>query len=86
MIITTLLLTTLLYAGSERRIDAKDLPAPILKALDERYPGAKILKAKREDKKDRVEYEVKACHAGRAVEVEFDADGRVTDVDDEGAC
>ena len=74
------------HAGHEQKIAPAELPAAITKTLDEKYPGAHILKAEREEKKSRVEYEVKFCHEGHLLEVELDPNGRLTDVDDEGSC
>lgn len=86
VIFLSICVPTLARAGLEKKISPAELPAVALKTLDQDYPGARILEAEREEKKGRVEYEVKFCRDGRKFEVEFDQQGRVTDVDDEGAC
>ncbi len=71
--------------NTEMEIDAKDLPAAVSKALEEKYPKAKILEAMEgKDAKDKVEaYEVIIETADKKKkEVELAPDGKIIKEED----
>lgn len=63
------------------RIDVKNLPASVVKAIQGRFPGAELLRAERERDDGKVEYEVKFRHRGVRWEAEVTEDGRIKEVE-----
>ena len=64
-------------AGSEEKIEAKDLPEAVAKALSASAPGVKIVKAEKESRGQAVTYEVKLEEKGKFHEMKFDENGAV---------
>ena len=69
------------YAGDDVPID--ELPAPVRKGIDQRFPGAQLLSAERDRDDGRVEYEVQIRHDAKRYEVELWEDGKIKDIDRE---
>jgi hypothetical protein len=66
--------------GGEK-IDVKDLPPAVVKAIQARFPGAELRRAERERDDGKVEYEVKFRHQGVRWEAEVTEDGRIKEVE-----
>lgn len=64
-------------------IDLKNLPENVVKAIQDRFPGAQLLSAEKEKDDSRIEYEVKIQHDGNRYEVELTEDGRIKEIDHE---
>ncbi len=62
-------------SGSEEKIDAKDLPEAVTKAISGSAPGAKIVKAEKETHGQAVTYEIKLEEKGKFREMKFDEKG-----------
>ena len=77
-----LMLTTPFVSAADD-IDLKDLPQSVVRAIEERFPGATLLEAEKDEDDGRIEYEVEIRHDGKRYEVELTQDGRITDIDRE---
>lgn len=67
--------------AADESVPLNDLPEAVTKAIEGRFPNARLLSAEREDNSQR--YEVKVDAGGRRHEVEVTADGQIVDVDDD---
>jgi uncharacterized membrane protein YkoI len=74
----TLCSASVLWAADP--IDLKDVPEKVVKAIEAKFHGAKLLSAKTEIEGGKLEYEVKIEHQGKKYEVEAGADGVITKV------
>jgi hemin uptake protein HemP len=66
-----------------QHIDIEKLPENVVKAIQERLPGAQLLSAEKERDDGKIEYEVKIQHDGNKYEVELTEDGRIKEIDRE---
>jgi uncharacterized membrane protein YkoI len=62
----------------EETVELSELPPGVKAALDQRFPGGKILKTEKVMKGDFVGYEFEIRHNGRRTEILFDAEGNET--------
>jgi uncharacterized membrane protein YkoI len=62
----------------EETVALSELPPGVKAALDQRFPGGKILKTEKVMKGGFVGYEFEVRHNGRRTEILFDADGNET--------
>jgi uncharacterized membrane protein YkoI len=78
-------LALLIYApGSslaDEKIDVKNLPEKVVKAIQEKLPGAQLLSAEKETEDGKIEYEVKVRHDGKKYEVEVTEDGGIKEIE-----
>lgn len=72
-----------LPATADDDIRIEELPQAVRAAIEQRFPGAELLRAERDRDDGRIEYEVDIRHDGKRYEVELLEDGRITDIDED---
>ncbi len=65
----------------EEKVAVKDLPEAVVKAIQDRFPGATILEAEKETENGQVVYEVDIKHDGTEYEVEVTEAGKIVEVE-----
>lgn len=78
-----LLGAALFLAGAEQRIQRKDLPPAVEKAVQARSSGATIHRFTRETEHGKTIYEAEMTMNGHGKDVSFDAAGNVVEVEEE---
>lgn len=63
-------------------IPISELPPAVIKAIEARFPGAKIEEAERDTRDGRLIYEVEIEVNGDDKELEITPDGEIIDIDD----
>jgi uncharacterized membrane protein YkoI len=71
--------------AAEHKVQKKDLPAAVQKALDAEIKGASVKGFAKETEGGKVFYEMETVKDGRARDVLFDPDGHVVEVEEEVA-
>jgi uncharacterized membrane protein YkoI len=79
-----LFLLTAARAGEEK-IPLDKLPKAVLDAVKQKYPGAELVSANKEEENGQVVYEVVVKDKGQKLEVEFKPDGTFVSVEKEVA-
>jgi len=69
----------------DAQIDVSQLPAGVLAALHERFPGAQVLEAELEEEDGETEYGVTASVNGQVLDVAFAPSGTILEVEEEVA-
>jgi uncharacterized membrane protein YkoI len=69
--------------AAERKIQKKDLPAAVQKALDAETKGGSVKGFAKETENGKVFYEMETVKDGRSRDVLFDPDGHVVEVEEE---
>src|SRR5260221_14212552 len=78
MTVGAVLLSTVAWAG-ETKIKESEVPRPVMDALKAKYPAAKAIGFEREEEGAKVVYEIKLSEGKRALEVTFDAAGKIVE-------
>jgi uncharacterized membrane protein YkoI len=78
-----LLAACLTVRSAETKIQMKDLPAPVQKAVQEQSNGATIRGFTKEIENGKTEYEAELTVNGHGKDVSFDSSGNVVDVEEE---
>ena len=69
------------WAAADEKVPVDKLPQAVRAAIEQRFPGAELLKAERDVHRGQIEYEVKLRHEGRRYEVEVLENGEIRDID-----
>lgn len=69
--------------AAETKIEMKDLPAPVQKAVQEQTKGANSRGFTKEVENGKTEYEAELTVSGHGKDISFDAAGNVVDVEEE---
>lgn len=69
-------------AWAEEVVAVSDLPAPVVSAIQQRWPGARIRVAERERDNNREVYEIEVAVGADDRELTVTADGQILRVDD----
>ena len=83
MLLAGAMLTIPAVVQADEDIAVDKLPQKVRAALDQRFPGADLLGAERDDDGGHIEYEVELRHDGQRYEVDVREDGEITDIDRE---
>lgn len=83
ILIAATVLTASGAAGSERRVELKDLPARVQEAVREQTKGAKLLGLSEEIDAGKTVYEAETSVDGRARDILIDATGAVLEIEEE---
>ena len=73
----------LTLAPADTKIQRKDLPAAVQKAMDENTQGAQIKGYSKEIEKGKTTYEVETTVNGHGRDMEFDSTGKLLEVEEE---
>ena len=84
-ILATLLLAALALTAAEKKIQMKDLPPTVQKAVQEQSAGATIKGFTQETEKGATTYEAEMIVNGHGKDVSFDSAGRVVGIEEEVA-
>lgn len=77
-VMLTLALTGVSWAADEEEDIALDkLPAAVVKAVKDKFPEGKLVKASKEVDGDKATYEVSLTNKGQAIDVTLTADGKI---------
>jgi hypothetical protein len=76
-------LCALTLAAAEKKVQLKDLPAPVQQAIQEQTKGAEIKGLSQETEKGQTEYEVETMVDGKSRDLTFDGKGTVVEVEQE---
>ena len=77
------LLTATAAAAAEKKLQKKDLPAAVQKALDAEVQGSTVKGFAKETENGKTFYEVETIKNGHARDILFDPDGHVVEVEEE---
>jgi uncharacterized membrane protein YkoI len=69
------------WENPETRLALSELPAKVLAAAKERFPGAELLKAEKETEEGKLIYEITLKHEGQRLEAEFDPEGNYLEME-----
>jgi hypothetical protein len=69
------------FRRQAKKIDVKSLPEKVIKAIQDRLPGAQLPSAEKETDGGKIEYEVKVRHDGKKYEVEVAEDGAIKEIE-----
>ncbi len=81
--VSTLMLAVLAVQADEEKVPLKDVPKAALKAVKDKFPGAKLTGAEKEKKDGKVTYEIAIAYKGRKIEVHVTPDGKITEIEKE---
>jgi hypothetical protein len=65
----------------EGKVDLKNVPRAVLKAVKDKFPKAKIVSASKEKENDKIVYELQIKNEGRSADVTVTPEGKITTVE-----
>ncbi len=71
--------------ADESKVEIKDVPQPVLKAVEARFPGAKIEEAAKEVDGGETTYEISLISKGIVIDVALEPDGEIEEIETETA-
>jgi uncharacterized membrane protein YkoI len=71
-----------LASAQEKKLDPKELPAPVLSAFKAAYPAAKITGASSEKENGKTTYEIESTDGKTKRDLAYTADGKVMEIEE----
>ncbi len=80
-----LLLFATVATADEKKIPLDQVPAAVMKAIKNRFPGADVSSVEKEKEDGQVMYDVELKHKGRKYEMDIKDDGTIVEIEKEVA-
>jgi uncharacterized membrane protein YkoI len=84
-LLVTLLAIAVVAGAAEKKLTMKDLPPAVQKTVQDQTKGAEIKGISKETEKGKINYEVETMVNGKHRDLDIDAQGAVTEVEEETA-